>query len=108
MTRYTFKQYDYGVSLQANITLPDGSPLDLNDPTITGIKFKMWIPRKPSNIIVQGDAEIVDPDNGLVRYTFREGQLGIKPGTYKAEFEVTMENAKISTETFWVEVVESA
>lgn len=68
-------------------------PIDLT--TALGVKFQM---RRPDDrkFTVNAAADVTDPPNGLVSYSWAADDLGV-PGEYDAQWEITYADGKIQT-----------
>lgn len=78
-------QYDLLPIIEATLTDTDGVAITIDEGTT--IKFHMI--DMYDGIIVEGDASIVEGEEGTVQYEWQDGDTDIS-GTYKAEFELTM------------------
>jgi hypothetical protein len=88
MASLTLKQHDNWPPL--NATLSDAvGPMDLTGATVKLILVGV-------TVTITGACTLVDAVNGVVRYTWANGDLAVA-GDYSGEFEVTFSTGKIET-----------
>jgi len=99
MQRLKVKKGNYGFKFEFTITDADGNPVDLTNLTVV---LKIW--NQTSKEI---SCTITDAAAGKCECTVPEGTFD-EVGLYKAEIELQGMNYVEDTETFLIEVIESA
>jgi len=93
MGTYYIKEDDRSPSLQATLKNPDGRSVKLGD---ANVNIRVAKARGGENI-VNSDADKVNASEGIVGYTFSDGETS-EDGRYRVEFEVDYVGG--ATETF--------
>lgn len=103
MADITVSQNDKGFYLLFTVKDSAGNAYNLAGYTI---KLKVWLPRNPNKLIVNGSCEIVNGTNGTCKYSVAATDF-TAVNIYNAELELTKTGIIESTETFTIEVKES-
>ncbi|MHC4800296.1 MAG: BppU family phage baseplate upper protein [Planctomycetota bacterium] len=81
----------------------DGTAHDLTGLTVT---FKVWKPKRPGTLIVEGSVTLDVAASGTCYYVITDDDFK-KPGTYKWELELTKANYQDQTDPGELVVTES-
>jgi len=88
---FYIKQNDSSPIIRAKLRGAGNAPLNLSAATVN---FRMQ--KSSGENVVQGAAEIFDPSEGTVQYTWQSGDTSVA-GVYLAEFEVTYADGKVES-----------
>ncbi|UVI32103.1 BppU family phage baseplate upper protein [Paenibacillus spongiae] len=85
------KRNDTRYAINAKLKHPNGSPVDLSDTVVTFTMSNL------NNVIkISREAEIIDAENGDVRFSFEHGETNVL-GIMKAEFKCEFTDSSIET-----------
>ena len=108
MADFYLKRGDTSPSLEATLTEFDGTDDVAIDLTGASVVFSMTT-MGGTVIVSRKSVAIVTALNGQVRYDWESGDTAM-PGTFKAEFEVTLPSGKIvsfpNTESIVIKILE--
>lgn len=77
--------------IKLTFTLPDGSPIDLSDPTTTVVVY--FKSAEADEVLATLNASKVDGGStGVVMFSFTGTALEVKPGMYEGEVEIRFGN----------------
>ena len=88
---FYIKQNDTSPTIRATLKGSGGTTLNLSN---SSVYFRMK--RTSGDTLIEGSAEIFDPAEGVVEYSWVSGDTSIA-GSYKAEFELTYSDGKVET-----------
>lgn len=92
MADFTLKVGDTKPSITGNLTDGDGEAVDLNGASVVFV-MRLIDATDPT---VEYPADIIDADNGIVRYDWVEGDTDVAGGYY-AEWDVTFADTSRGT-----------
>ncbi len=88
---FYIKQNDSSPIIRAKLRGAGNALLNLSAATVN---FRMQ--KSSGENVIQGEAEIFDPSEGTVQYTWQSGDTSVS-GVYLAEFEVTYADGKVES-----------
>lgn len=95
---------DYGVYLSFTVQDSTGAAYDLTSKTVS---LKAWRGGKDGSPLVNATCEVTNATGGLCRYSVGTADFPYS-GDYKLEIEMTSAGLRESTDTYTIEVKESA